>query len=331
MNVAFKRQAPAQAPPAPRNAQYELISDALGFRPTAKDFRRWAPAAVPAAAVARRAALAEGRLMAQAGVLDANLVRARKVIDGPAAGLMMRQRTQQLTAGENAQLAAAEHSPWREVKVTATNNETDDAVVPSDLVSNDLVLSMYSLTDTVQARVLARRKAARANQTIKWAMSLRCTYYHLNFNEPPTYMTASHRCKFAQLPTAVDAAQVLTDYDTGAAQLFTHSEEFTENGSGWTFVRLEELTLILDSYKPLHGASYIDLPRWVKSTKTCINVANTDQLCFGYAIASSKTVRLKPDARDLHRVAKHATALATLDLRGICTAEDAAKCSQVSF
>jgi hypothetical protein len=93
------------------------------------------------------------------------------------------------------------------------------------------------------------------------------------------------------------------------------------------------VTLIMDRYRPLRGASScdIELPRWFKSTKTCINVANADQLCFGYAIASSETVRLKPDARDLNRVAKHAGALATLDLRGICTADDAAKCSQASF
>jgi hypothetical protein len=73
------------------------------------------------------------------------------------------------------------------------------------------------------------------------------------------------------------------------------------------------------------------LPSWVKNTKTCVNVQNHDQMCFGYAVASSETARLTPEVRDQDRVTKHVATLATLNLTGICTAGEAAKCSQTTF
>jgi hypothetical protein len=52
------------------------------------------------------------------------------------------------------------------------------------------------------------------------------------------------------MPCAVDAAQILADYDVGTVQIFQESDEMAENGSGWQFDELVELTVIMDRTGP---------------------------------------------------------------------------------
>jgi hypothetical protein len=81
------------------------------------------------------------------------------------------------------------------------------------------------------------RDAKVAVHSIKWALGAQCVYSQpgATGDAPRVYMTVYHRCKFAQLPAAADAPQVLTDYDVATGQLFQQSEEMTETGSGWQF------------------------------------------------------------------------------------------------
>ena len=43
-----------------------------------------------------------------------------------------------------------------------------------------------------------------------------------------------------------------------------------------------------DQFIPLRGASYIPTPAWISAKKCSINVKNTCQECFRYAITSSQ-------------------------------------------
>jgi hypothetical protein len=151
--VARRAAAPPQAPRPPLS-EYDRITAALGFAPTAKDFRRWAPAVAPAAAVARRAALAEERLLARADVLDANLVRMPANTTGAQARALM-DRAAAAAAADGADDDVAPE--WRAVAATVARGAVDEAIKPPLSVSGDLILSMHGLTDEVTARVLERR------------------------------------------------------------------------------------------------------------------------------------------------------------------------------
>ena len=55
-------------------------------------------------------------------------------------------------------------------------------------------------------------------------------------------------------------------------------------GSGWVFLRVENLTLHTDIWDPLKGSSYIDLPKELKNKKAIINMKNEDNKCFLWCV-----------------------------------------------
>lgn len=63
--------------------------------------------------------------------------------------------------------------------------------------------------------------------------------------------------------------------------------EHEGRGSGWSLVSVDFLKVKMVKYAPFRGASYIDLPQWLKNKQVCINVQNTDNECFKYAILSA--------------------------------------------
>ena len=55
-------------------------------------------------------------------------------------------------------------------------------------------------------------------------------------------------------------------------------------GSGWKFVRVSTLQVHLARYTPLKGSSYMELPEKLKLKKALVNVKNTDEQCFKWAV-----------------------------------------------
>ena len=56
-------------------------------------------------------------------------------------------------------------------------------------------------------------------------------------------------------------------------------------GSGWVFVKVENLTLHTDIWDPIKGSSYIDLPKELKNKKAIINIKNEDNnKCFLWCV-----------------------------------------------
>jgi hypothetical protein len=46
------------------------------------------------------------------------------------------------------------------------------------------------------------------------------------------------------------------------------------------------LRININKYTPLSGNSYVELPKWIKDKKACINVKNNDNKCFMYSVIS---------------------------------------------
>ena len=55
-------------------------------------------------------------------------------------------------------------------------------------------------------------------------------------------------------------------------------------GSGWVFLKVENLTLYTDIWDPIKGSSYIDLPPELKNKKAIINMKNGDNKCFLWSV-----------------------------------------------
>lgn len=68
--------------------------------------------------------------------------------------------------------------------------------------------------------------------------------------------------------------------------LLTKLEDFQERDSGWALHEIIYLKVNINTFVPLTAgiSTYIDLPTFVKNTKSVINIKNNDEFCFLWSI-----------------------------------------------
>jgi hypothetical protein len=71
-------------------------------------------------------------------------------------------------------------------------------------------------------------------------------------------------------------------------QIRNRNATFIRLKSGLVLDSVDMATLNVGNYNALAGSSYIELPEYLKRKKAVINVKNTDNRCFGYAILSAR-------------------------------------------
>ena len=86
-------------------------------------------------------------------------------------------------------------------------------------------------------------------------------------------------------------------------------------GSGWVFLKVENLTLYVDIWDPIKAKSYIDLPPELKNKKAIINMKNkNNDKCFLWCVLRA----LNPKDRDAERIDKDLKSKEnTLNMEGI--------------
>ena len=68
------------------------------------------------------------------------------------------------------------------------------------------------------------------------------------------------------------------------ATLTNRVEEYEARGSGWTISSVNHFTLKCTPYKALSGRGWIDFPQWLRAKKCVVNIKNSDDRCFLYAM-----------------------------------------------
>ena len=58
-------------------------------------------------------------------------------------------------------------------------------------------------------------------------------------------------------------------------------------GSGWKFMGIQYLEMLVTKVRFFGGSSYIELPLEIKNKKACVNVQNNNQECFKYSILAA--------------------------------------------
>ena len=85
-------------------------------------------------------------------------------------------------------------------------------------------------------------------------------------------------------------------------------------GSGWVFLKIENLTLHTSKWDPLNAGSYIDLPKELKNKKAIINMQNEGDKCFLWCVLRA----LNPTNSHPERVDKNLKSKEnTLNMEGI--------------
>lgn len=113
----------------------------------------------------------------------------------------------------------------------------------------------------------------------------------------------------------IDSENQLDSYFNNYVTLDVKSriEDIELRGSGFTLSSIVELNVQISRYNSLAGSSYMELPKCLKSKQAIINVKNTDQMCFKYAILSC----LYPPKHDAQRVIKYRKYSDKLNFAGI--------------
>jgi hypothetical protein len=98
----------------------------------------------------------------------------------------------------------------------------------------------------------------------------------------------------------------LTEIDDAINQalsdLIHEIEEYSQNGSGWLFIRNIKLHINIYSYQPIRGSSFIELPQIIADKQACINIKNKDSKCFLYSIIAHDHPQKKNANRVSHYV-----------------------------
>ena len=77
--------------------------------------------------------------------------------------------------------------------------------------------------------------------------------------------------------------------------------KYTREGSGWVEEEVESIDISTARYVLMKGGSYKPLPAWIERKKAIVNVKNTDDRCFLWAIRSA----LYPADQDPGRCTKY--------------------------
>lgn len=62
---------------------------------------------------------------------------------------------------------------------------------------------------------------------------------------------------------------------------------FEKKDSGWSLVKINNIELNINKFSPLRGTSFIELPKDIKDKKAVVNVKNSDNSCFKWALLSA--------------------------------------------
>lgn len=75
--------------------------------------------------------------------------------------------------------------------------------------------------------------------------------------------------------------ELIVDY------IFQMVDDVVMRGSGFTLLEINELTVQVNQFEPIAGATYIPTPKALQSKKAIVNVINRDNECFKYAVLSA--------------------------------------------
>lgn len=90
-------------------------------------------------------------------------------------------------------------------------------------------------------------------------------------------------------------------FSTVVDKICTKISEFQDRESGWSFLTNMYLEINVNKYNPLRGSSFIELPKFIKNKRACVNIKNADNYCFLWSIMAA----LFPPKQNADRVSSY--------------------------
>ena len=146
----------------------------------------------------------------------------------------------------------------------------------------------------VEDKIIRIREAS--NHPLKVFLTLRVVFADNNNNE-----NIQNIRSVVEIIIDTEIEDVRESVEIMFDDLIDKIDRFGETQYAMRLNSIISLMIGASEYIPLVGSSYIDLPKWIKDKKACINVKNEDEYCFLWAIASC----LYPKDRDGERTSSY--------------------------
>ena len=105
-------------------------------------------------------------------------------------------------------------------------------------------------------------------------------YGEENYREDNTYLNSITKL-ITQSNNLNEIYEEITDH------ILESFSSYEGRGSGWKFMGIQYLEILITKVKHFGGSSYIDLPSEINNKKACVNVQNNNQECFKFSILAA--------------------------------------------
>lgn len=145
---------------------------------------------------------------------------------------------------------------------------------------NDLLIYLRNLTNHLEVAI---KKILNQKKGIKFWVSLKVSYTH---PAKPEQLPAIFHLHTGQL-LLLNEFQLPDILDDIKSKILQRNAHFIKEQSGLVLEKIHSARLRVSEYLPLAGQSYSELPQYLARKQAIINVNNTDNRCFGYALLSA--------------------------------------------
>ena len=148
-------------------------------------------------------------------------------------------------------------------------------------ICDDPIIGSYDVPALFDFLAEEIKKTMRENLGTKVYLNLKARMRKLNDGKQETHTFYSGEFKILRGATPGDIEEVIQRMEAKISELL---EKMEMVGSGWAFLRNEDLKLRFAEFKPM-GSSYLEIPEWIKNKKAVINILNTtDNECFKWCV-----------------------------------------------
>ena len=142
--------------------------------------------------------------------------------------------------------------------------------------------------------IMEEKEDPKYEQSIKYQIVYHITFYKLIgevITDPPIVFKSPMERLMGNSSADELEEQLITSYKDNIEK---EIDEFTENGSGWVFLKISKIMLSIYGYAPLPGgSSYLPTPKKLAGKRAIVSVQNRDNKCFLWSILAALHVQIR--------------------------------------
>lgn len=197
----------------------------------------------------------------------------------------------------------------------SVNNYDKEGTTDEFLANVDIDKFLFDLEETVGHIIEFELKTKK---NLKFRLFLVGFYTKSVFNkESEVFEDVEERKylygRFKQVDNAIDLGELVRE---SFWEILAQSQDFNENGSGWSLLYIVRLCLEFGKIKYFKGGSYFEIPKVFQRKLALLNIRNFDDHCLLYCVAAFMYRNLIPVSLQT-KASSYAPFLANFNINGL--------------